>query len=49
MPPLPTENPNVARDEVGDLVSAMLQNPDVGDVICKKNADGSYTVTPKRK
>ena len=34
------------RDMVGQLVTTMLQNEQVGSVTCIEAADGTYSVTP---
>lgn len=44
--PFPDPVSGIPRAQVGATVQAMLGNPAVGDVICRKDPDGTYTVTP---
>ena len=46
--PFPDPVSGVPRAQVGAMVQAMLGNPSVSDVLCKEDADGTYTVTPRR-
>ena len=45
--PLPKPRKNVDRDLVHEIVQAMLQNPNVGDVACTEQADRRYTIVPR--
>ncbi len=45
---LPSPVYNVPRHEVGGTVAGMLLNPDVGDVACTEQANGTYAVTPRQ-
>ncbi len=46
---LPSPVIDVPRHEIGDTVAAMLLNPDVGDVVCREQPGGAYTITPQLK
>lgn len=47
--PFPSERTGVPRNRVGRIVGAMLRNDEVGNVTCKLDANGTYTVTPHRR
>jgi hypothetical protein len=49
MPRFPKTKTNVDREEVGDVVSVMLMNEDVGDIECTEQDNGRYTVRPYRR
>jgi hypothetical protein len=43
---LPSPRTGVPRGDVHKAIRAMLLNPDVGDVECTEEEDGTYNVVP---
>ena len=45
----PTTRTDVPREKVGDIVTIMLQNKQVGNVSCEEQGNGRYKVIPRRR
>lgn len=47
--PFPSPRINIPRNEVHQAVEFILMNPEVGDVRCLEQPDGTYNVQPLRR
>jgi hypothetical protein len=45
----PSPRINIPRNEVHQAVEFILMNPEVGDVRCLEQPDGTYNVRPLRR